>query len=200
MKIRIAFILLFGSLMLWPPGSASAASVRRLGIDEIVREAELIFQGRVVLRESRRVRQGDIVTYVTFELVDILKGSFTGSRLTLEYLGGTAGSLTLNIPEVQIPQTGEEGIYFVETLKSQQVHPLIGFEQGHFLIKANGDGVWRVLTHDGKPISALRFEPPPKEMVLSDGVAFGVLRSSGNATGLSLADFKFLIRKEVRTR
>jgi hypothetical protein len=35
---------------------------------------------------------------------------------------------------MQMPETGERGIYFVENLNAQQIHPLCGWQQGHCLV------------------------------------------------------------------
>jgi hypothetical protein len=35
---------------------------------------------------------------------------------------------------MQMPETGERGIYFVENLNVQQIHPLCGWQQGHCLV------------------------------------------------------------------
>jgi len=52
-------------------------------------------------------------------------------------MGGRIGELTLEVSDMRMPEVGERGIYFVETLNEQQIHPLFGWQQGHYLVITN---------------------------------------------------------------
>src|SRR5262245_51668273 len=59
--------------------------------DQLVRDAELIFQGTVTATQSRWVGEGSdrhIATDVTFRIEDAIKG-VAGENYTIEMLGGT---------------------------------------------------------------------------------------------------------------
>ena len=47
------------------------------------------------------------------------------------------GPYAVVVADMQMPEIGELGIYFVETLSEQQIHPLFGWQQGHYLIIIN---------------------------------------------------------------
>jgi len=140
--------------------------------------SEFIFEGRVMDEHTELDSNGTIHTYVTFEVNDVLKGTFGGRTLVLRYLGGTVGDVTLRISDLVPPETGERGIYFVESLTRQQVHHLYGWDQGHFLVVASKtDQSERVFNRNRKPITGVT--PVP-------GKAGGL--STGTAVGLSVAD------------
>ena len=85
--------------------------------------------------------------------------------------------MTLSISSMQIPNKGERGVYFVESIANRQVHPLYGWNQGRFLILNDPDGTSRVHTAQGNPIAALEKTAAPAVAAITDGAtarAFGV--------------------------
>lgn len=115
-------------------GSARATTITELHFSDVVAKASLVFEGRVTGVEARQTSPRMIKTQVTFEVLDVIKGQFNGSELTLSFTGGRVGQRQLQIVDLQIPSIGESGIYFVEDLQKEWVNPLVGWSQGHFLI------------------------------------------------------------------
>ena len=184
-----------------------ASTVTQVSIQEMVHESEFVFEGKVVRSEAVRSSSNgakNILTRVTFAILDVLKGSYDESTVSLYFMGGTIGPLTLSISHMQIPKNGERGIYFVESMANRQVHPLYGWNQGRFLILNDRDGASRVHTAQGKLIAALdaleQTETRATPMIVdgATGSALGLkvaADSSGSEIGLTPAAFKRRIRE-----
>lgn len=130
----------------------SATTILGMDIDEIANQAELIFEGEVLVRETRQNNNTGIInTYVTFQIYDIVKGEFNGDSIELKFMGGTFQEQTVHVSGLTIPSEGEHGIYFVESLNLDLINPLLGWSQGHFIIIAR-DHEARISTIDHKPV------------------------------------------------
>ena len=130
----------------------SATTILGMDIDEIANQAELIFEGEVLVRETRQDNNTGIInTYVTFQISDIVKGEFNGDSIELKFMGGTFQEQTVHVSGLTIPSEGEHGIYFVESLNLDLINPLLGWSQGHFIIIAR-DHEARISTIDHKPV------------------------------------------------
>lgn len=185
---------------------AGASTVLEMSFRDVLEHAELVFEGRVVSIESHREDDGLIYTNVNFEVHDLLKGDYSGNSLDLRFLGGTVGSERLDVTDLTMPQVGESGIYFVESLYSPQVNPLVGWSQGHFLIEPQAGGALAVLTATHEPVLAVDdVDAAPVIAGLntfSKGVAKGVvvqesLTVQAVSRPLSVDEFKDSVRALV---
>jgi len=130
MKINYLLPLLVAGLTLT---RISATTVVPPTFQQLVQQAELIFQGTVT--DSRSVWEGEggqrhIETYVTFNVDDSVKGK-PGSPYTIRLLGGTVGDETLEVTDAPKFQIGDREILFVEHNNDQFV-PLVGISYGRF--------------------------------------------------------------------
>src|SRR5947209_14845399 len=130
MKIKYLLPLLVAGLTLT---RISATTVVPPTFQQLVQQAELIFQGTVT--DSRSVWEGEggqrhIETYVTFNVDDSVKGK-PGSSYTIRLLGGTVGDETLEVTDAPKFQIGDREILFVEHNNDQFV-PLVGISYGRF--------------------------------------------------------------------
>lgn len=131
---RLTPLLLFLGLACAAP--IQGTTIRGMDIDQVVADAELIFEGQVIDRQVRRADRGGLInTYVTFRVVDVLKGNYAGDTLELKFSGGTMGNEIIEVSGLVVPKAGEEGIYFVEALGRDLLNPLLGWSQGHYLIQ-----------------------------------------------------------------
>ncbi len=97
--------------------------------------ARVVFEGKVLSEETRLLpANGRPFTYFTFEVTDVIKGSYELPTIEIGYMGGQLGDVIMQVSDMRMPEVGERGIYFVETLSEQQVHPLFGWQQGHYLV------------------------------------------------------------------
>jgi hypothetical protein len=187
MKARFLAIPLL--LMLFAsPGHA--ASVLQVSFEDAVKSSELVFEGRVL--NKRAAMEGSVIrTHVTFDVVGIYKGSYSSRTLDLSFLGGTVNGVTMEVSDMEVPDVGEHGVYFVESLTKPQAHPFYGWDQGHFVVRADSTAQDRVFTRSGKPITAVQ-AAGAKPTGLSNGVAAGLVVAEATRAGeaLSLRDFK----------
>lgn len=139
---------------------AYGSSYRSLNIEEVVNQSELVFEGRVVEKEFKiPADRNRVYTYVTFEILDIIKGNYSQQIIELRYPGGVMGDMVYTITDMNVPEESEHGIYFVKSLKKRFIHPLTGWSQGQMLVVKDTNGKDRILSSDRKPITAIRPEP-----------------------------------------
>src|ERR1700682_3229430 len=81
--------------------TAQATTVIPPTFDDLVGQAEVIFQGNVTDVKSQWVGEGaqrHIVSYVTFKVDETLKGA-AGQSYTISMFGGTVGEETMGISD-----------------------------------------------------------------------------------------------------
>lgn len=121
--------------------------------DQLVQQAELIFQGTVT--DTKSVWEGEgaqrtIETYVTFQIADSVNGN-AGSSYTIRMLGGTVGDESLVVTDAPKFQVGDREILFVEHNYDQFV-PLVGIGHGRFHVQRDEEtGRDVVVDHEGAP-------------------------------------------------
>lgn len=131
--------------------TASATTILGMDIDKIIADAEFVFEGLVIESETRRHSSGIINTYVTFQIKDIIKGDYSGDSLELKFMGGELNGEVVEVSGMRMPELGEQGIYFVESMSRDLINPLIGWSQGHFII-TDDNGTLRVNTAGKQPV------------------------------------------------
>lgn len=153
-----------------------AATVLRISVREMLNQSDLVFEGHVTRVESRMDPPATLIhTYVTFQISDVIKGAWPDQTIELSFLGGTADGRTLAVPGMQIPELGEQGIYFVESLARNQVHPLYGWTQGHLRLSRSKGGALNVLTSQGVPVIGIDHTQKGRSGEISRGVAVGLV-------------------------
>lgn len=200
-KLGLAFLLVSACAL-----QTHASTVLEMSFQDVLAHAELVFEGRVSAVESRREDDGMIHTFVRFEVLDVLKGDTPGAVLELRFLGGTVGTQRLDVTDMTMPELGESGLYFVESLTTPQVNPLVGWAQGHFLIEPQAGGVSGVLTASHEPVLAVdAADAAPVTAAMntfSKGVAKGVvvqesLSAQAASRPLTVDEFKRAVRALV---
>ncbi len=178
---------------------AFATAIRQVGMDEMLRRSQLVFEGVVTGRRVLTTTGGRPYTEVTFRIVDIIKGRWVEESIRLSFLGGDLPSKSLRLRDMVYPKLGEHGVYFVESTKKRLVNPLYGWSQGRFLVIGDGNGHERVETGDGQQVTALHFGDGNDTARLSRGVAKGVRvkRQALGGEAMLLSDFKAQLRRQV---
>jgi len=154
MKLRYLLPLLVIAL---PVTRVPATMVIPPTFEQLVQQAELIFQGTVTT--SRSVWEGEggdrhIETYVTFQIEDNVKGQ-AGTSYTIRMLGGTVGDETMEVTDSPKFQVGDRDILFVEHNNDQFV-PLVGINHGRFQIQHDEQTGRDIVTNgDGEPVRDL---------------------------------------------
>jgi hypothetical protein len=133
--------------------TANATTILEMDIDKIAADAEFVFEGEVINSETRQdSNSGIISTYATFRINDVVKGDYSADTVELKFMGGAFNGQIVQVSGMRIPELGEQGIYFVESMSRELINPLIGWSQGHFII-VDDDGVRRISTTDNKPVT-----------------------------------------------
>jgi len=191
-------LLLAALCCLSQPGLAS--SILKVNIQQLVNQAESVFEGEVVATTPEMNADGSIYTYVDFLVLDVLSGNTNvGETITLRFTGGTVNGLTLDMGSI-IPQTGEHGVYFIESNSTPLINPLYGWSQGHYRILTNGNiiaGNNQVVVKVG----ATDHNTQGSKLKLSTGIASGIttlppqkVNSVPLSPPISLYEFKTLIK------
>ena len=179
----------------------NATTILGMDIDKVANDAELIFEGEVILHETRQnSHTGIIHTYVTFTVHDVVKGDFSADTIELKFAGGTFMGQIVEVRGLKIPKEGENGIYFVESTSRDLLNPLIGWSQGHFIIEQEL-GERRVRTIDRQTVTDIQSVSSipsvikkPQAIIEGDGdVAAGVLVDSSSLSierALTVEEFK----------
>ena len=179
----------------------NATTILGMDIDKVANDAELIFEGEVILHETRQnSNTGIIHTYVTFTVHDVVKGDFSADTIELKFAGGTFMGQIVEVRGLKIPKEGENGIYFVESTSRDLLNPLIGWSQGHFIIEQEL-GERRVRTIDRQTVTDIQSVSSipsvikkPQAIIEGDGdVAAGVLVDSSSLAielALTVEEFK----------
>ena len=195
---RRAFFIVVAALTLCVCAAVpSSSSVLAVSLEQLSTASQLIFEGEVVGKTSEfNAKQTSIHTYVTFRMVDVVKGTYNQPEITLRFLGGTVGEIGLNVSDSTLPELGEAGIYFVESLERFQVNPLYGMDQGHFLIlESTGQRI--MTTRSRRVITGFLSNDQPPADGLSNGIARGlsVNEAGASPSGVTVFQFKQTIRQ-----
>jgi len=184
-----------------------ATTVLTVSFTDLVQQSEFVFEGTVQNSEARENSNGRIHTYITFEINEIIKGDYHGETITLRFLGGTIGDVSMNVSEMVFPKVDEHGIYFVETLERVQGHPFYGWSQGHFIVEQDETGTLKVMTNERKPITGVMNQQmsqtseagSEKRAIFSRGFPQGLVVSNDQACedGLTLSEFKKALQERM---
>lgn len=184
--------------------SANATTILGMDIDQVAQQAEFIFEGEVILSETRQDSgTGIISSYVTFSIWDVVKGDYDADSVELKFMGGVFNGQIVEVSGMRIPQLGEQGVYFVESLSRDLINPLLGWSQGHFII-VEENGVRRINTVDNKAVTEVEsvstipsaIKKPQGVIEGNSGVAAGVMTESSPIMierALTVDEFKIRI-------
>jgi hypothetical protein len=187
---RFRFMKLLRSLLLVLCAGLAVTGLRATTVipptfDQLVSEAEFIFQGTVTETRPQWAGEGaerHIVTYVTFKIEDPIKGAL-GDTYTIRMFGGTVDGRTMEATDTPRFKVGDRDILFVEHNGTQFV-PLVGIMHGRFRVQDQGNGQETIAKDNGAPMANVT------KLGQDENAA-----TSGQA--LSTADFKAAIRQNL---
>ncbi|HEY0142223.1 MAG TPA: hypothetical protein VGF48_15100 [Thermoanaerobaculia bacterium] len=162
---------------------ANATISRAITFDEKVENAAAILVGTCVRQESRwDDSRRWILTYSTFQVEKLMKGSMALRELTIVTPGGRVGDLyqdTIGVPDFK---EGDERVLFVKNTNAGPT--VLYFDQGAYLVEKDdrGDRVVR---------------PVASEAVYVDTRGGQLVRAEGTR---SLRDFEGAVRDSVKRR
>jgi hypothetical protein len=180
--LRPLFLMLCVGLAV---ASARATTVIPPTFDQLVTDAELIFQGTVTDARSQWTGEGaerHIDTYVTFSIEDAIKGA-PGNSYTIRMLGGTVDGETIEVSDTPRFKVGDRDILFVEHNGSQFV-PLVGIMHGRFHVQTDASGREIVTKDNGASVANVAKLGADEKAAVA-------------GPALSTADFKSAIRQRL---
>ena len=200
-RMRLASIGLVALLI--ASQQAGAATVLQLGVADLIDGSELIVHGHVVERwTSYDDQRQTVFTHVRIAIDEVIKGSPAGDEVVLQFEGGRHGRLIVSVSDMNLPIAGEEGVYFIEKPDRVQVNPLLGWQQGHFVVRHSEDGLDKLVhTYDLRPVFGVSDDSADSGHGVSEGISLGILTEpSGADQPLSLSTFKNELRELVEVR
>ena len=172
------------TLLLSGAAPLRATSILPPRFEALVDEADHIFTGQVIAQRAEwRNLQGQksIVTLVTFGVQATHKGR-AGNTVTLQFLGGTIGDVSLDVTEMPRFKTGERALLFVEK-NGTVACPVVGWQHGRFGVQKDTQGRETILKHDGHAlmdvaeIGVTRMTAQPRAMSVSHDEFTGKIRA-----------------------
>jgi hypothetical protein len=141
-------------------GSASATTLEQKSLSDLAKGSELIIDGTVSARSVDALPNGQgAQTCFMFKIAEVIAGSHPGKSLRLCFFGGEVNGRGFAVSGMRYPDVGERGIYLIESTHQSMLNPLIGWDQGRFLVvKDNAGGMARVTTADGQRITGLTID------------------------------------------
>jgi len=122
----------------------SATSLLPLTLEQLSTRADLIFHGRVIEDTTARdERSGQIATFTTFEVIELIKGN-AADRHTIKQIGGRLKETgtTLRIQGVPRYSVGESYVIFLPEQSSLGFSSPLGLYQGSFTVSTvDGEAV-----------------------------------------------------------
>jgi hypothetical protein len=158
----------------------------------LVDRAGLVFRGEVVGREAALVTRGSdraIFTRVTFRVLEAIKGT-PPPLLTLEFLGGAVGELSLEVSGMPRFEAGAQDIVFV-TAGATAICPLVAMGHGRYRILRDAQGAEFVARDNGLPLHRIEDVALP----LLAPAAVPVAARPGGGRPLSPAEFAGHVRR-----
>src|SRR3954471_7442930 len=133
--------------------AVEATTVIPPSFDQLVQQAEMIFQGTVTDVRAQWVGEGGqrhIESYITFAVEDAVKGK-PGQTYTIRMFGGTVGDQGMAISDAPKFAVGDRDILFVEN-NGTQIIPLVGIMYGRFHVTRDDAGGEVVMQNEGRPV------------------------------------------------
>ena len=187
--IASLFVALFALLP-----TAQAASVLPLYLEQMIDTAATAFEGTCTgNRVERDPATQLVVTYTTFQVTDVLKGSVAGTY-TIKQVGGTMPDTGLQYRVSGVPTfaPGQDYVVFLAGVSSAGFSSPIGLSQGRFSIRTDASGRHVGNGRDFKEMgSRITAEMPANVRALVTA------KSSANVQELDLMDFKQLVRNHL---
>ncbi len=168
--------------------SPRATTVIAPTFEELVREADVVFEGEVIETRSRVSVEGGaetIVTDVSFKVASVLKGT-PGPVTVLEFLGGVVGDRGFKVDGVPTFARGDRDVIFANT-SQRLLSPLVRVMYGRVRIVKDGPARQEfVRQFNGTP--------------LRDVAAIGSTRQQAvfsQTPSMSLSSFEASVTREV---
>lgn len=130
---------------------AHALSVVPRSFDELAQLAELVIVGTVKDVRSEFANGGldqeNIVSYVSFNGLEVIKGESSAAEYTLQVPGGVVGRFAQDYPGVPLFHAGQRYVVFIRGNR-RDFFPVVGVNQGLFRVLTDAQGRQVVVQDD----------------------------------------------------
>jgi hypothetical protein len=114
------------------------------------------FSGRVSSVESKYDKNKEIYTFVTFDRLDVLAGSYAAPKLTLRFRGGQVDNDVLHVVGSPKFAVDQNVVVFVHG-NGRYMVPVVGWTQGVFrIVKDAATGQRVVHDNEGNRVSGVQ--------------------------------------------
>ncbi|MCE1246972.1 MAG: hypothetical protein LWY06_10025 [Firmicutes bacterium] len=163
LKSRIIITMAAVIAILFVPVTVLALEAKVMDVDELAKNADIILSGKVIDTTAKwevnpQTGKKNIYTYVTLELIDVVKGKVKGNTYTFRVLGGAIPGERIAQGVVEMPafKNGRETFLFLHNDKNLY-SPVVGFYQGKFNIEIDpSSGIRKIYTDRGAPVTEFR--------------------------------------------
>jgi hypothetical protein len=172
---------------------SAALSVRPLQLDEVIDQASTAFEGTCIGTETGRDPQtGEIVTFTTFRIDEVLKGT-VGATLRIKQIGGEVAEEGIRnvIPGVPRFNVGDSYVVFMPQASAAGFSSPIGLEQGRYHIQLGEQGRQ---VGNGRDFKELTQRISAATLSQSAGAS---LQRTGPVLKLGLEEFKDIVRRRA---
>lgn len=147
----VILYLWLGALLFAPTSHATMA--KALNLKQLVAKADYIVVATAEGRQSRWDKYGQIVTDVTIQVVEALKGETKqGDKLVVTILGGVLDNVGMRVEgEANLPENGS-AIVFLRKLPSSGELRVVGMSQGVFRMKQESDQLLVLPSGEGQTL------------------------------------------------
>ncbi|MDP4027495.1 MAG: hypothetical protein Q8P42_00785 [Gallionella sp.] len=172
--------------------SAQASTVLPLYLDELVASAAVAFQGTCTANRTELEPQtGFVVTYTTFTVTDVLKGT-VGSTHTIKQLGGQTEKINYRVEGGTTFAVGGDYVVFLYGVSSAGFSSPVGLSQGQFTVRQGANGAELSNGRDFKEM--LR---PYSAKSLPQGAQNKIQQAPEELKHFGLDDFKQIVRQQT---
>lgn len=181
-------------LVLITAATGRATTIIAPSFSDLVAKSDSVILGEVTAITSELVTRGTeraIFTRVTLAVRDTVIGS-APTALTLEFLGGTVGELTMDVDGIPLFAVGRTEILFVQN-NGRQICPLVGMAHGRYKIERDPTTGVELVTRDN---GATLTNVAQVSLPLTRGTLPDTLTRLGGTTPLSPVSFMAEIRAE----
>mgnify|MGYP000880109906 FL=1 len=172
-------------------GPAQAASVRPLTLDQLIDQSTTVIEATAVANRSERdEKTGFIVTYTTFAVKDVLKGTAEKTHV-IKQIGGVVPGEGMAYKVSGIPKftEGQDYVVFLAGVSTIGFSSPIGLGQGRFMITRGADGAKVSNGRDFRSMTA-----GTDNLVLPPTTAKALATATVPVPQMGLDEFKQLVR------
>lgn len=157
--LSLVLALTAGGRVVTMPTDADATIVKRLGVADMARRADVVVVGRVLRQTATwNPERTRIYTLTEISVSESLKGTAAaGATVTIRQLGGTLDGLVQTVPGNARFVVGEDVVVFLDRDETQPLHYVIGMAQGKFTVSRTAAGLQA--TQDTTDLAFVRPDP-----------------------------------------